>query len=167
MRMTLKNNDDPKVRANSIIKLILKYKAEPIIRKLAIEITKHCKKRDYLCEVYSIYDFVINNIRYIHDIEGVDTYQSPIRTIELQAGDCDDHTILIASLLQSIGYPVVIKIISQDGETYNHIYPIALTPDLKKMYIVDTTGNKGFNKEPSNIKDAMLYLIYDDEVKKL
>jgi len=40
-------------------------------------------------------------------------------------GDCDDYTALLGALLESIGYPVDVKIVARNGrETFHHVYPV-------------------------------------------
>jgi hypothetical protein len=41
--------------------------------------------------------------------------QEPTYTLETKAGDCDDHAVLIASLLGSIGYKGALAITSDHG----------------------------------------------------
>ena len=40
------------------------------------------------------------------------------------AHNCDAHSVLLGSLLEAIGYPVRLKVVSYDGIRYSHIYPL-------------------------------------------
>ena len=46
-----------------------------------------------------------DTVRYVRDVHEVETLQSPDKTIALRVGDCDDQAVLLASLLESVGYP--------------------------------------------------------------
>lgn len=76
------------------------------IRNKAIEITRGVRSRDFAGEVEALWSWVHENIRFVRDVHGIETVQSPIKTLELGAGDCDDHATLLASYLLSIGHPV-------------------------------------------------------------
>jgi transglutaminase-like putative cysteine protease len=161
-------------RVKRVIEMINKGKQDPRVRAVAVKIVsrlcgdKHCiKERDYYGEVKAIFDWVRKYIRYVHDINGIDTFQHPARTLEFGGGDCDDYTILLASLYQSIGYPVRIRVVaavrpevyknmtpSQKSKVdYNHIYllvgiPPHKLPDSQKDWIpVDASVNKPFGWE--------------------
>ena len=76
-----------------------------VVRNHAIEITRSCPSKDFRCEIEAIYSWVDENIRFVRDINGVETLQTPARTLELAVGDCDDHVILLSALLESVGHP--------------------------------------------------------------
>lgn len=76
-----------------------------IVRNQAIEITRQCPSKDFRCEILRLYEWVDENIRFVRDINGVETIQTPARTLDLGVGDCDDHAILLSALLESIGHP--------------------------------------------------------------
>lgn len=61
----------------------------------------------------SIYEYVRNNIRFVKDPEK-EYIATPCETILTGGGDCEDHAILLASLLESVGMDSVI--ISIPGE---------------------------------------------------
>lgn len=61
--------------------------------------------KDFRGEVECVFDFVQNEIRYIQDINNVETIQTPEYTLENGYGDCDDKATLLASMLESIGHP--------------------------------------------------------------
>ncbi len=52
-----------------------------------------------------LHRFVRDNIRYIKDIRDVETVAYPDITLQQGQGDCDDKSVLLASLLESIGHP--------------------------------------------------------------
>lgn len=113
--------------------------ALPQIRKLALDITRHCEARDTDCESRAIYDWMRRNIRYTGDVaphklgrsgpvEGVDLFQAPKRTLfDYRAGDCDDFASADCALATSIGVPCRFAITSptadKRADDYTHILP--------------------------------------------
>ena len=75
------------------------------VRQTAIAILFHngVPPKDYLGEIRTLFVWVQNNVRYTRDIHRVELLHSARRMLELQAGDCDDMTILLAAMLKAIG----------------------------------------------------------------
>ena len=92
-------------------------------------------EKNWRKEVIAVFNAVKNNIRYTRDIERIDTFQSPNRSLEWGGGDCDDYTIVLASLLQTIGYPVKLRVMwtkdaktGKPAPTWGHILLLAGLP---------------------------------------
>jgi transglutaminase-like putative cysteine protease len=52
----------------------------------------------------AILDFVSNDIRYISDPgDGVEFAKDPVSTLVAGGGDCEDQTLLLCSMLESVG----------------------------------------------------------------
>ena len=116
-------------RQQILADIVVKYSVHPEVRKLASKLIRGCKDYDTRCELEAIYSFVKNNIRYTEDVSYVDSYHSPLRILELGIADCDDFTILIDSLLASIGWTVGSRIISvKPDKPFHHIYSIVVFP---------------------------------------
>jgi Transglutaminase-like superfamily len=98
------------------------------VRQKAIEIFRayNVKPKNRMGEVCALFDFVKRNIRYTRDIFRVELLHSPRRMLELRAGDCDDMTILLGSMLLSTGHPVRLVLAGfrpNRPHAYSHIYP--------------------------------------------
>lgn len=74
--------------------------------------------------VTRVFNWVKQNIEYYQDTADYDYYMAAGRTINSGGGDCDDHTILICSLLNTIGFKTGAKIVSPNGSAW-HIYAVA------------------------------------------
>jgi transglutaminase-like putative cysteine protease len=150
-------------RVASIQDLVWKGVQDPRMRKLALGITKHCPERDGMCESKAIYDYVKQRVRYTGDVgtvkmgrngpvEGIDLFQAGKRTLEFGGGDCDDHSILIATLLAHNGITPRLRVTAstRNGED-EHIYPLAGLPKTApaKWVAIDTTlpGDNKFGVE--------------------
>lgn len=88
-----------------------------------------CNARDHTCEIVSIWNFVVLNLRYTADTDGFDTYQDLRTSLEAGGGDCDDYTIAFCALLRSLGYSCAARIISLDGRSWAHVYVLVQHPE--------------------------------------
>ena len=95
---------------------------------LARRIAQGCVARDFQCELRAIYRFTVENARYVRDVFGVDTFSSPIRTLQMGAEDCDGHAVLNSALAMALGYKAKVRITSNLGVTWDHIYALAEIP---------------------------------------
>lgn len=92
------------------------------VRQAAISRTMQCIQKDYACELNSLHAFVRDGIRYVQDVNGVETLQEPQKTLEISAGDCDDKSVLLASMLESIGHPTRFVAIGFQPGVFCHVY---------------------------------------------
>jgi len=97
------------------------------VRQKAIDILleKGVKPKDYLGEIKALFEWVQCNVRYTKDPFRVEVLHSARRMLELRAGDCDDMTILLSAMLESIGHPVRLVIVGPDAlrpRLFSHIY---------------------------------------------
>jgi transglutaminase-like putative cysteine protease len=81
------------------------FKKDAGIREVAASLVRDLPQYDTVGEVKALHAFVRDSIRYTGDISKVETLQTPKATLEMGIGDCDDKSILLASLLESIGRP--------------------------------------------------------------
>jgi hypothetical protein len=96
-----------------------------VVRKVATERVARCKGNDRLCESVFLNRFVAKEITYRQDprrvaneIRLMDHVQSPAQTLELKAGDCEDQSILLVSLLGAVGFKTYLAF------TSDHVYPL-------------------------------------------
>ncbi len=98
------------------------------VRQKAIDIFRAARApaKNRLAEVNALFQWVQRNIRYTRDIFRVELLHTPRRMLELRAGDCDDMTILLGSMLLSTGHPVRLALTGfrpTRPHVYSHIYP--------------------------------------------
>jgi transglutaminase-like putative cysteine protease len=136
MKMKVFNVRSLDQRVKYIQKLTREGRDDPRIRALAVKIVsqkcgkKHCiSEKDYVSEVRAIFNYMRKNVRYVRDAVKRDTFQSATRTLEFGGGDCDDYSITMGALLESIGYPIKLRVIqTTDADDWNHIYIIVGIP---------------------------------------
>ena len=82
-------------------------KADPRIRRLAVCIVGGLPHQAAAGDAYAeqICSWVADNIQFVRDVDGLETLTPPAYLLATRAGDCDDHVMLVASLLQSVGIP--------------------------------------------------------------
>jgi hypothetical protein len=73
--------------------------------------------------IEAVFRYVENNIEYRQDPTHYDYYMGAGRIINSRAGDCDDMTILLCSMLDTVGYMTGARVISPDGKSW-HIYAL-------------------------------------------
>ena len=104
--------------------------------------------------VVSVFNWVKSNIEYRQDPADYDYYMAAGRTINSGAGDCDDHTILICAMLNSIGFKTGARICSPNGNAW-HIYAIAGVRSFSnpsQIIALDTTQTESYpGWEPPSI----------------
>lgn len=148
-RYSVRTIDD---RIKHIRESIQKGKRDPAIREFAVKaVSQKCgstwciPEKNYWGEVQEIFKSVRGAVRYVHDIHNVDTFQAARRTVDFHGGDCDDYVITLGSLLQSIGYPVILRIIQPKGEQdFSHIFLlVGLPPTGPTQWVsLDASTNK-------------------------
>lgn len=90
------------------------------------EIVKNLQNLNTEDKCWSIFDYLIKNVRYKEDIAGYQYIKSPARLLADGEGDCKSMTIFIASCLHCLGIPHTIRFVNFDGgKQYTHVYPIA------------------------------------------
>lgn len=84
--------------------IVRRYKIDPVIRQAAVATIFLTPEKNGASEVEAIFNFVRDHIRYLSDISGVETLATPDKTLLCRIGDCDDQTVLLAAMLESIGH---------------------------------------------------------------
>lgn len=126
-----KGKDGTLVTAWIIARMIRDGAKDFYVRQRAIQIFRahRVPAKDRFGEICSLFDWVRQNIRYTRDIFRVELLHTARRMLELRAGDCDDMTILLGSMLLSTGHPVRLVLVGfrrHRPHLYSHIYPEVL-----------------------------------------
>ena len=116
-------------------------KLSPEIRHLTVSLVSHCPQKHSLCEIINIHKFVRDKIRYIKDIDGVETVTTPEKTLEIGAGDCDDKSTLICAMLGSIGYKTRLVAVGPLPNIFVHVLCEVYDPKVFKWIPLETTEN--------------------------
>lgn len=98
-----------------------------MLKDFAHELVRGTAQRGYESEVEparALFRYARYQIEEREDPSGYDYYMGAGKTILSGAGDCDDKTILLNALLETVGYTTGARVISPDGNGW-HIYSIA------------------------------------------
>lgn len=129
--VSLPLNDGDRGTAETIArirKLVHQGMTDQFINRTAIGIVRAAgiQQFDFVGEIKAIYEWVKQNIRFTKDIAGVETLRTAREILLVRAGDCDDiNSILLSSLLGTIGHDVRLVTISSDPDAprvFSHIY---------------------------------------------
>jgi transglutaminase superfamily protein len=98
-----------------------------LVRRTATQVLRRraVRAKDYLGEIKALFEWVQQNLRYTRDTFQVEVLHSARRLLELRAGDCDDFSILLGSLLESIGHPVRLILTGpnpRQPKQFSHVY---------------------------------------------
>ncbi len=110
------------------------------VRRVALGLVLELPANADVDEVRMLWRFVRDSIRYVRDVRGIDTLQTPSTTLKLGQGDCDDKSLLLSALLESIGYATrfTVSATSPRG-SYNHVYVEAFVPKLGKWIPLESS----------------------------
>jgi len=106
---------------------------DPNVRQKAVSILNayNVKSNDYVNEAYAIGDWVKTHIPYVKDAANAEQLFDPVMLLDQERrgearGDCDDMSMLIATLLLSIGHNPYFRAIrySNNSGPYSHIYVV-------------------------------------------
>jgi transglutaminase-like putative cysteine protease len=123
-----KGNAGTLATARLIAQMIRDGARDFYVRQKAIQIFREfgVPPKDRWGEVCALFHWVRDHIRYTRDIFRVELLHTPRRMLELQAGDCDDMTILLGAMLVATGHPVRLALVGfrpNRPHRYTHIYP--------------------------------------------
>ena len=131
-----------------------KYSTAPQIRELACKIVAKVPEKQWGQEAAAILAFCQKAIRYTKDIEGVETLQTPAQTLRIGQGDCDDKSMLAASLLMSVGHPARFRAVGMIKGTLSHVF--VETKMGGKWVALETTENWPLGRVAKGIRDNMI-----------
>ncbi|MDP1801199.1 MAG: hypothetical protein Q8L81_07605, partial [Bacteroidota bacterium] len=98
-----------------------------------------------------VWQFAFDHISYRKDEPGKEQIQSPQYTWAVRAGDCDDFTVFICSILYNLKIKVFLRIAMYTAEGgYQHIYPVSILIGDKELPL-DCVARR-FNYEVPYIK---------------
>ncbi len=123
-------------------KMVSQFRQSPQVRDLAVKIITDAgvPQRDKREQALALARWVRDNIYYVHELP--ERFQLPSETLRLKAGDCDDQTTLLGSLLESIGIPSMLVCMEVNGG-WAHIFPAAVMQQTGRLLHLDTTAKSG------------------------
>jgi len=105
-------------------RLVRRSRRDPVIRYTALGLVNDLAPKDRYGEICRLFDFVREEIRYVRDIAGCDTLHFAEQLLWQACGDCDDKSVLLCSLLESIGLKTALKAVGFKPGSLTHVYPL-------------------------------------------
>lgn len=102
-------------------------------------------------EIRAQFVFVQKHIRYTKDTRDAELLMTPTRLLDIRAGDCDDKSLLLASLLLSIDHPARFKAVGFVPGELSHVYVQARCGE--EWIALDPSENFPMGWEPPDIRD--------------
>jgi transglutaminase-like putative cysteine protease len=100
-----------------------------VVRHLALSLTTRgfggsdgLAQKDFTGESRRLFEYVRDEIRYVKDIDGIETLHPAEFVARQRAGDCDDKSILLAALLLSIGHTPRFIAVAFDPDEFSHVW---------------------------------------------
>ncbi len=102
---------------------------DPVIKEAAdtIVLLSGCKDSK-VCNAKAVFYFVRDNMRYVSDPTTYEYIKTPREALRTRTGDCDDASVILSNMLQSIGIKTRFVFIP------NHVYVQAKIPEALKKY---------------------------------
>lgn len=128
--------------------LVDAWKTAPAILQAARTIVYLTPQKDHRSEIIAIYQYVRDSIRYVRDVNGVETLATPLITMTTRQGDCDDKSVLFATLAEAIGFPTrfVVGAFASPESGFDHVWSEVLVDD--EWVAADCTEEEHFGWQP-------------------
>lgn len=100
----------------------------PLIREQAVSAIRSCERGNLYCQMASLMVWVQRSMLFVKDPVGVEALHEPLAIAHaIQAGrrpygDCDDFSIYLATLMQSVGIPATFRAVGFAGRPISHVY---------------------------------------------
>lgn len=142
-----------KIMAN----IVVEYSDNQAVRQQAAELVGSLAPKDFSGEIRACFYYVRDSIRYLMDGTNSERLHTPDALMEIGQGDCDDKAILLASLLESIGFQCRFKAVGFEEGILSHVY---VEVKLGTGWIaLDATEPVEPGWEPPNIVTSYVYHI--------
>lgn len=149
---------DAGIRATLAVmgEIVREYKKEIDLIQFARNVIAPVPPKHYAAEATALYEFVRDTIRYTQDVDGVEVVQTPENTIMLGHGDCDDMSVLLATLLAAVGKRTRFVAAGFDGGPIEHVWVEVLIGD--RWFAMDPTEiDWEFGDRPPGITSQMVW----------
>lgn len=84
------------------------------------------KRNSRKATLKAVFDFVFENIKYVEDARGLEDVKSPSQTYHSGYGDCKSMSILVAALLDALGFKYKYRFVSyKKKHPVTHVYVVS------------------------------------------
>lgn len=127
------------------------------LRHIANQIVGDLPGKAWAAQMRAVFNWTRKNIRYTLDINGTEVIQRADVTLRLGYGDCDDFCILLATLLEQLGYACAYCALGfgPPGE-FSHVIVLAELPGELDPIALDATENEPMGWFPPDVTCTMI-----------
>jgi len=126
------------------------------LRLFASRILHDVPSKNHLAEAKKLYSWIASHIRFQKDPIGIETVQSPLVTLRLGVGDCDDHSTLLLGMALAVGLPARFRTVGRQQDNMLHIWPELYAKG--RWWAADTTEpQRGFGWRPPKFPVERVY----------
>jgi len=129
-----------------------------IVKTVADRVSSAGCGSEQICHAKALYYFVRDELNYVSDPSAFEYVKGPLESLQSTAGDCDDASVLLASLLGSVG--IKSRFVFVPG----HVYVEAYLPDAPNR-LTQEDGWVVLDGTCSNCAFGELALVYADSRK--
>ena len=147
---------------------------DPVVNRTAIDFVRGVSQFDRDAKAHAIYDAVSSRFMYVEDPVGPlgpkETLRPVRALLQLWAGDCDDASVLIATLLGTIGIPTRLVTIAADPsapDEFSHIYPEAEIYPGNWVPLDIARPNTGYGIPPSRYFRKRVWSLSNNQYQDL
>ncbi len=97
------------------------YRRNPLMIATAQNLLAGVTQKSWNDEIAALHRYVRDGIRYTLDTNEVEVLQTPTRLLRTRQGDCDDKSLLLATLLEAAGHPARFVAVGFDGVNLSHV----------------------------------------------
>jgi len=127
------------------------------VRNQALKLVQTLPSKNYMAEVEAIHKYVRDDIRYVKDIDGIETVASPRETMLSGQGDCDDKALLAAALLMGLGHQVRFVAVGDAPGDFSHV--LIETMVGRRWWPVETTEPVDVGWYPTSLPYRLVYYV--------
>lgn len=135
-----------------MVKIVRQYKTDANLVEFTAALLQQCgvAPKDWSGEVKCLHNWVRDHIRYVRDIRDCETLRTPPEILRIRSGDCDDKSILLATMLEAVGYRTKFAALGVRGGDYSHVLPFVVlgTSKIPLETILDHDPRTGAVIEP-------------------
>lgn len=128
-------------------------KRDPAVHDFACSLIQGCPPKNWRCEIECLWRWVLDNIRYTNDITDVETISDAQGVLDRGWGDCDDVSLLLATMLETTGHRTRFVAL---GKSYGDFTHVIVEARCGNGWIpLDATENRAFGWSPPDMPFAM------------
>jgi Transglutaminase-like superfamily len=144
----------------------------PQFVRFAVDLVRNVPQYDDFGEVYALFSWVQQNIRYTKDPVTKEKLYPPMELLKIQAGDCDDISMLLGALAIAVGYPARLVTVAANAnypDDFSHVYTeVEVPPGSGKWIAVDAARpSSAFGLAPAVYFRKRGWSLTDDSAQDL